>query len=86
MSDTMTYIAKFFNSMEQSLTILSTIEQNTIFLHWKTAMSCTIIPDVMIGLIPRSMRVLRLEARMTRIQYTGSNELENMIRYSETCG
>ena len=44
-----------------------------------------IIPEVMMGVIPSSMRVPRLEARMTRIQYNGSDESEDMIPYSGTC-
>src|ERR1700689_5809531 len=43
-----------------------------------------IIPLVMIGLIPSSMSVPRFEARMTRIQYSGSEESEDMIPYSGT--
>ena len=37
------------------------------------------------GVIPSSMRVPRFEARMTRIQYNGSDESEDMIPYSGTC-
>lgn len=40
-----------------------------------------IIPEVMMGEIPSSMRVPRFEARMTRIQKSGSDESEDMIPY-----
>lgn len=40
-----------------------------------------IIPEVIMGEIPSSMRVPRFEARMTRIQKSGSDESEDMIPY-----
>lgn len=43
------------------------------------------IPEVMIGVIPSSMSVPRLNARMTRIQYSGSDKSEDMIPYNGTC-
>lgn len=44
-----------------------------------------IMPDVMIGVIPSSISVPRFEARMTRIQYRGSDESDDMIPYNGTC-
>lgn len=38
-----------------------------------------IIPDVTMGVIPSSMSVPRFDARMTRIQYNGSDESDDMI-------
>ena len=44
-----------------------------------------IMPDVMIGVIPSSISVPRFEARMTRIQYSGSDESDDIIPYNGTC-
>lgn len=44
-----------------------------------------IIPLVTMGVMPSSMSVPRFEARMTRIQYSGSADSDDMIPYSGTC-
>jgi hypothetical protein len=44
-----------------------------------------IIDDVTMGVIPSSIRVPLLEARMTLIQYSGSAESEDMMPYSGIC-
>jgi len=38
-----------------------------------------IIPEVKIGVIPSSMSIPRLEARITCIQYSGSDESEDSV-------
>ena len=43
-----------------------------------------IIPDVTIGVIPSSIKVPRFEAKMTRIQYKGSAESDDMMPYNGT--
>jgi len=61
---------------------LSAAEQSPIFLE---SNNCMIMPEVtIIGLIPNSIRALRFDARMTRIQYRGSDESDDMIPYSGT--
>lgn len=42
------------------------------------------MPEVTMGVIPSSIRVPRLDARMTRIQYNGSDESDDMIPYRGT--
>ena len=44
-----------------------------------------IIPEVTMGVIPSSINVPRLEARITRIQNRGSAESDDMIPYNGTC-
>jgi hypothetical protein len=48
------------------------------------ASSYITIPKVTIGAIPSSIRVPQLEAKMTCIQYKGSEESDDMIPYSRT--
>ena len=48
------------------------------------ASNCIIMPDVTTGVIPNSMSVPLLDAKMARIQYNGSDESEDMIPYSGT--
>ena len=43
------------------------------------ANNCIIMPDVTTGVIPNSMRVPLLDAKMARIQYRGSDESEDMM-------
>jgi hypothetical protein len=43
------------------------------------------VPDVMMGEIPSSIRVPRFDARMARIQYKGSEDPEDMIPKRGTC-
>lgn len=43
-----------------------------------------IIPEVTIGVIPSSIKVPRLDARIARSQYRGSDESDDMIPYSGT--
>lgn len=43
------------------------------------------MPDVTMGEIPSSMSVPRLDARMTRIQYSGSELSLDMMPYSGIC-
>jgi hypothetical protein len=40
-----------------------------------------IMPEVTIGVIPNSIRVPLFEAKMTRIQYMGSDDSDDMIPY-----
>ena len=42
------------------------------------------IPEVMIGVVPSSIRVPQLEDKITRIQYKVSEESDDMIPYSGT--
>ena len=44
-----------------------------------------IMPEVTMGVIPSSMSVPLLDARIARIQYSGSDESDDMIPYSGTC-
>jgi hypothetical protein len=46
----------------------SSLREKSTSMRLAPARSCMIIPEVTIGLIPSSMSVPRLEARMTRIQ------------------
>lgn len=48
------------------------------------ANNCIIMPDVTTGVIPSSMRVPLLDAKMARIQYRGSDESEDMMPYRGT--
>ena len=62
----------------------SSLSEKSTSMRLAPASSCIIMPEVTIGVIPSSMRVPRLEAKMTRIQYKGSEESDDMIPYSGT--
>ena len=47
--------------------------------------SCMIMPEVTIGEIPYSISVPRFEARITRIQKSGSDVSDDIIPYSGIC-
>ena len=47
-------------------------------MRFAPARSCMIIPEVTIGVIPSSIRVPWLDAKMTHIQHRGSDERDIM--------
>ncbi|KAJ7681573.1 hypothetical protein B0H17DRAFT_1230271 [Mycena rosella] len=49
-------------------------------MSMRFALASSIMPEVMMGVMPSAMSVPRLDARMTRIQYSGSDESDDMIR------
>ena len=55
------------------------------WIRFAVASSWMIMPDVTIGEIPSSMSVPRFEARMTRIQKSGSELSLDMIPYRGIC-
>jgi hypothetical protein len=57
----------------------SSLRAKSTSTRFAPARSCMIIPEVTTGPIPSSMRVPRLEAMMTRSQYIGSEESEDMM-------
>jgi len=66
-------------------TFLGTTEQSTALrlkstsIRFSSASSCMIIPEVIIVMIPSSMRAPQLDARMTQIQYRGSDESDDIM-------
>ena len=64
---------------------LSSLRVKSTSMRLAPARSCMIIPEVTMGEIPSSMRVPLFEARITRIQKSGSEESDETIPYSGIC-